>query len=602
MQLAYHYIRLNTQMAAGKEGVRIETTLQELTETLCCSTRNVKLILKQMAELGWIDWSPGRGRGNRSLLTFRVGADEIVLQLARRHVMKGNVEEALKQLGGREVRPAVKERFFDWLMNHFGYQVVESEEKQVDTLRMPFYRPIPALDPAFVVRRTESHMVKQIFDTLVRYDAAADTFRPQLAHHWESDAEWKRWTFYLRKGVQFHHGRELTAHDVKRTLERVRDPRVNSPFRWMVADIVNIEVAKNTLLHIELAKPNRLFLHYLASDRLSIVPTELCSEQGERFARYPVGSGPFRLVRNDNTQLVLEAFPAYYQGRAHLDRVEVWVIPDLLARGVQEGVDGYRLAYLPFSRRGEQPSQWKDLEHIETGAKYITFNLNKPGPQQDSRFRKALQLLLDRRKMIADLGGNRLCPAHSFFPAVSGAIEAGESCRKQADPGRLLAEAGYRGETLKLYTYEGSSNEEDACWVQKECQRAGIAIEVTALPIEQLKRRERALEAEMLLAGEVLDEDLQFGIVEMYQTESSFFRYHLSDALREQLDRGIADALREGNRANRLAMLQGLEEVFKREHALLFLYHSRQSSAYDPALKGVALNSLGWVDYKDIWF
>lgn len=63
-----------------------------------------------------------------------------------------------------------RERFFAWLSGQFGFLEEEGEQRTLDTLRMSFYRPIPALDPAFVGRRTESHMVKQIFDTVVRYD------------------------------------------------------------------------------------------------------------------------------------------------------------------------------------------------------------------------------------------------------------------------------------------------------------------------------------------------------------------------------------------------------------------------------------------------
>src|SRR5262249_60038150 len=42
--------------------------------------------------------------------------------------------------------------------------------------------------------------------------------KPELAERWESSADLKTWTFYLRKGVKFHHGRELDAEDVVSTL------------------------------------------------------------------------------------------------------------------------------------------------------------------------------------------------------------------------------------------------------------------------------------------------------------------------------------------------------------------------------------------------
>jgi len=603
MQLAYHYLRLCTHFSNERVGSQIQTTLQELTDVLCCSTRNVKLILRQMTESEWIDWSPGRGRGNHSWLTCRVELEEILTQLAQQHVLKGNVEEAIRLLHEWSIRSEVKDRFFSWLIQHFGYQVVNTPQQQVDTLRMPFYRPIPAIDPAFTVRRTEAHMVKQVFDTLVRYEAATDTFVPLLAHHWECDEEMRCWTFYLRKGILFHHGRELSAEDVKATLQRIGHPAVKSPFAWMVAEITHMEVVKKTVLRMELARPNPLFLHFLASDRLAIVPTEMCAETGRDFSRYPIGSGPFRLVRNDDTQFVLDAFPSYFLGRPHLDRVEIWVLPELVKHGIKEGVDGYRLAYLPFKRTDAYPERWLDMGNIETGAKYVTFQLKKPGILRNKLFRQLMERLLDKKKLIADLGENRYCPAYSFFPHRSQQVQREKGERQlPADPSEQLRQCGYQGEMLKLYTYEGAGNEEDAAWIAKAYARYGIRIDVTVLPIEKLKEAAHANEADMILAGEVMDEDIQFAIVEMYRTENSFFRYQLSEELCMELDARVQTAIEEQERDVRLQKLEEIEELLIAERTMLFLYHSRQQSAYDPALKGVTLNSLGWIDYRNIWF
>jgi SgrR family transcriptional regulator len=165
---------------------------------------------------------------------------------------------------------------------------------------------------------------------------------------------------------------------------------------------------------------------------------------------------------------------------------------------------------------------------------------------------------------------------------------------------RLLRESGYRGEVLTFYTYEGSSNETDAEWVQRQCREAGIELELHVLPIEQVKHQ--AAEADLLLSGEVFDEDLEFGLTETFQQETSFYRAHWSPQLREAVDRQIARVLQEESSEQRMRLLEGIEELLKKECAVLFLYHSRQSTAYHSALEGVSLNALGWVDYKEIWF
>ncbi|MFU2104480.1 ABC transporter substrate-binding protein [Paenibacillus larvae] len=63
--------------------------------------------------------------------------------------------------------------------------------------------------------------MQHLFNTLVRYNEKSRKLEPELAHHWESDGQQKIWTFYLRKGIYFHHGREMTAGDIKYTFDRL---------------------------------------------------------------------------------------------------------------------------------------------------------------------------------------------------------------------------------------------------------------------------------------------------------------------------------------------------------------------------------------------
>jgi SgrR family transcriptional regulator len=596
VQLAHHYLRVRNHFDHIAEGVRIETSLQQLAEVFCCTGRNVKIILKQLAEVEWIEWLPGRGRGHYSQLVFRARSEEVAFQLAQQYVKRGHLHDALAVLNEYAARSSQRERFFHWLSLQFGFRVEESEHKALDTLRIPFYRSIPAIDPAFVTRRTEAHMVKQIFDTLIRYDSGSDSFRPHIAHYWESNPEKTEWTFYLRKGVLFHHGREMTAHDVKLTLERIRDPATGSPYRWMFADVEEIRVPRETVVQIRLRRPNTLFLHFLSWERASIIPQEVVEERGTRFAREPVGTGPFRLVRNDNAIFMLEAFVPYFQGRAHLDRIEIWVVPDIRVHSLLDQPGTEHLHFHPFRKLAEPTSLWKGIDKLETGCKYITFNLNRPGPHQRISFRRAFHLLLDRERMIRELGANRLFPAAGFWPEE-------RKVTPQPQPeeaGRLLMESGYRGEVLTLYTYEGAGNEADCEWVQQYMREAGIHLEVHVLPIEELKRR--AVEADLLLAGEVFDEDLQLGLTDTFQQGTSFFRAHWSPLLRDAVDCHIDRVLREENSEQRMRLLEKVVQMLKEEMAVLFLYHSSQSTTYHSALEGVSLNALGWVDYREIWF
>ncbi len=54
------------------EGVASDTTLQEISDILCCTRRNARMVLSKMEEQGWLTWSPSIGRGKLSRLAFSV--------------------------------------------------------------------------------------------------------------------------------------------------------------------------------------------------------------------------------------------------------------------------------------------------------------------------------------------------------------------------------------------------------------------------------------------------------------------------------------------------------------------------------------------------
>jgi ABC-type transport system substrate-binding protein len=68
------------------------------------------------------------------------------------------------------------------------------------------------LDPAFVNDIYSRAVVTQIFEGLVQFDAHLNP-TPAIAKYWEASRDGRIWTFTLRRGVQFHHGREVTAQD-----------------------------------------------------------------------------------------------------------------------------------------------------------------------------------------------------------------------------------------------------------------------------------------------------------------------------------------------------------------------------------------------------
>src|SRR5438552_13276157 len=61
----------------------------------------------------------------------------------------------------------------------------------------------------------EDVVLKPMLENLLSRDLKTGELAPLLAERWEVLDEGKAWRFYLRKGVRFHNGQEMTAEDVK---------------------------------------------------------------------------------------------------------------------------------------------------------------------------------------------------------------------------------------------------------------------------------------------------------------------------------------------------------------------------------------------------
>ncbi len=58
--------------------------------------------------------------------------------------------------------------------------------------------------------------------------------RLALAEFAEPNHNASEWTIRLRKGLEFHHGKTITADDVIFSVKRLTDPKLASPFRNLV--------------------------------------------------------------------------------------------------------------------------------------------------------------------------------------------------------------------------------------------------------------------------------------------------------------------------------------------------------------------------------
>jgi SgrR family transcriptional regulator len=198
---AYSTARLVEQYArlAQDQPTHARQPLAVIAERLCCGERNARLLLGRMQSLGWLRWTPGRGRGQLSQLTLWQDPGALRVQQLHGLLAQDRIETAFAGLPA-----AAQQRVQAALPGFLG-------ASPGGGLRFPFYRPLHALDPIHVTRRTEANLISQLCDRLTVYDRDAEAIRPALAHHWEASDDGRLWRLWLRPGLRFQDGRPLRA-------------------------------------------------------------------------------------------------------------------------------------------------------------------------------------------------------------------------------------------------------------------------------------------------------------------------------------------------------------------------------------------------------
>src|SRR5262245_9770674 len=342
----------------------------------------------------------------------------------------------------------------------------ESSQRAVEggDYRRPLGNDPSTLDPARVNDIYGRSVAQQIFDGLVQFDQTL-TVVPAIAQMWKASRDGLTWTFTLRKGVKFHHGREVTAEDVVYSLTRIVDPKVQSggadlligiagarEFREGKAkQISGLVAADRYTVQVSLKEVLHPFVAILAVGHAKIVPKELVEQQGETFGTRPIGSGPFKLVRWERGKdIVLAANPDYYDGAPKLSRVIYRIFPG----------EEFDAMYDQFQQGNleDTPIPTRDYRRLLTAGPYVHvkrpmlsvrfYGLNtRVKPLDDRRVRQALIYAIDREALVDAVYLGRYTPARGilppgtlgFNPKLTGYPYDPRAARE------LLAQAGYPG-------------------------------------------------------------------------------------------------------------------------------------------------------------
>ncbi len=490
---------------------------------------------------------------------------------------------------------------------------VAGENSYDSTVTTCLPSPLQTYDPQMSFEYVGSHIMSNVNSGLLTISSSGQV-SPGIAKNWYLEEDGLTWVFLLRKGAKFHNGREITAEDVKYSFERVLSPTLNSPNSWAlmcvegaeeynqgrVKEVKGIKVLDRYRILLKLTMAYSGFLLNLGQFCTAILPKEEI-ESGNI-----VGCGPYRLKEVQASGITLEAFRDFYSGEPYIKQIIVKFNDIDVAEDLISGKYDFIIA-----DKKNTMNKIKDAEGITVrtrsiiGTYYAGFNLLSDSRYvQNTEIRKALNIAIDKKRIVDELLGGLAIEAKGPFPP--------SMIDNTKDPGygynpRLAKEIlqknglGNDGQKLKILARE----ENDTSiynpmteYIVNGLKEIGIECELIRVTAAKYLNPESIQQCDIYVSrwiGDTGDPDNFLQPLFSSESKTNFSNYK-NDAVTLQMNKAKEII----NPQKRTEMYRKIQQTIVDDAPWIFLYHPQAGIAFKNNVAGIRLSQLGLLKYEDI--
>ncbi len=473
-----------------------------------------------------------------------------------------------------------------------------------------------------------ARIMRQVYDSLV-WQPEPGKFVPGLAEKWELSSDGKVYTFYLRKDVKFHDGTKFNAAAVKYTFDRIVDPASKSLQVPRIGPYEKSEAADEYTVKVYFKNPFPSFLSNLSEVALAPCSAEAVKKAGDNYARYPVGTGPFKVKQwpDDNT-VILERFADYnwapsfmnHQGPAYLETVTYKMIEETTTR------------YVALQNGEAQIMDGPPLDEVaklKKDPKYQVFVLANPGmpmifqpnvtrmPTKELAVRQAMLYAIDRTQVanLLSYGVNK--PGNGPLTSTIWSYDPAVEKMYPFDPEKakkLLEDAGWKvnpktgireknGQPCKIrFVASVGTNTKAGEIVQAMLKDVGINFVVEGMAYEATVVRMGSNDYECGRLGYILldPHDVFYLAYHSSQIEGGgqFNRSRIKDS---KIDELIDAGSRESDTAKRLKAYTELQKIIMDQALIIPIQEPTLTHVMTTAIKGYKADLLASPWLYNVW-
>lgn len=435
-----------------------------------------------------------------------------------------------------------------------------------------------------------SHMV---FDPLVRWDKQHQ-FEARLAEKWERIND-KRVRFFLRKGVKFHSGNELSAKDVVWTFKRLQQ---SADFKAIFTPFDRIEVIDDFTFDLISKGSFPLTLH--ASTYIFPMDSEfytgkdaqgesksIIKKHGNSFASTNAsGTGPFIVTsREQGIKVAFKRFKNYWDAGSpgNVTQIEWTSIKEESTRV---------LALLSGDVDFIAPVPPNDLKRIKSdkkvqlvempGTRIITFQLNQKRVEafKDKRVRQAITYAVNNEGIVKKIMRNFATVAAQNSP--EGYLGYNSTLKPRYDLKKaksLMKEAGYeKGFSVSMLAPNNRyvNDEKIAQAVAAMLAKINIKVNLKTVPKAQYWPEFDKRSADIMMIGWHADTEDSANFTEFlvacHNAEKGLGQYNSGQYCNKEVDALLVKANKETDSGKRAQLLQTIEKILYEDAAFVPLH------------------------------
>lgn len=268
---------------------------------------------------------------------------------------------------------------------------------------------ISTFNPLFVsVNYVDKTVQELVFDRFVYIDSE-DNPIPGVAKEWEASEDNLSYEFKIRDDIYWQDGTELTVDDVVFTFNTARSLAEDYGFDSVGISLIGVDIEKKgeNRVVFELQEPNPTFFEAVS---LFVVPESRLGQERldelpfNMFARYPLGSGRYKVTRTEQNTVFLTQ-NEYDNHDSDIKNIVFKVFPDQESLemsfriGALDAVGGWDYELLNFTQEYSNLQEFRKVEEYRT--KLMFFNTRREN-YKERDVRVGLSYIIDREVLMEE--------------------------------------------------------------------------------------------------------------------------------------------------------------------------------------------------------